>query len=136
MAAALFSTADMFGGLDIVFANAGHYVHTPVEDTPRASVEEQLAVVTNTFMTVQLSLPFLRPGASIILMGSVYATMGPAGAGAYAACKAATSAMARSLASELAPRGVRVNVVVPGAVDTPSWAWMSWHRTIVRSGRD
>jgi NAD(P)-dependent dehydrogenase (short-subunit alcohol dehydrogenase family) len=121
MAAALASAKEMSGGIDIVFANAGHYAHTPLGGTPRAMVEQQLAVVTNTFMTVQLALAHLSPGASIILMSSVYASMGPPGAGAYAASKAATSAMARSLASELAPRGIRVNVVVPGAIDTPSW---------------
>lgn len=72
-------------------------------------------------MTVQLALPHLSGGASVILIGSVYATMGPPGAGAYAASKAAVGALARSMASELSQRGVRVNVVVPGAVDTPSW---------------
>ena len=60
-------------------------------------------------------------------MGSTYATMGPPGAGAYAASKAATAAMARSLASELSPRRIRVNVVVPGAVDTPSWGMDNWN---------
>jgi NAD(P)-dependent dehydrogenase (short-subunit alcohol dehydrogenase family) len=121
MAAALSSATEMSGGIDIVFANAGHYMHTPLGGTPRAALEQQLAVVTNTFMTVQLALPHLRSGASIILMSSVYASMGPPGASAYAASKAATSAMARSLASELSPRGIRVNVVVPGAIDTSSW---------------
>lgn len=90
-------------------------------DTTREALTDQFTVVTNTFMTVQLAQPHLRPGASIILMGSVYATMGPPTAGAYGASKAATSALARSLVSELAPRGIRVNVVVPGAIDTPSW---------------
>lgn len=121
MKTALESASEMTGGIDIVFANAGHYMHTPLGGTPRATVEQQFAVVTNTFMTVQLALQHLRSGASIILMSSVYASMGPPGAGAYAASKAATSALARSLASELAPRGIRVNVVVPGAIDTPSW---------------
>lgn len=121
MTAALASASETTGGIDILFANAGHYTHTPVGGTPRATVAQQLAVVTNTFMTVQLAVPRLRPGASIILMSSVYASMGPPGAGAYAASKAATSALARSFASELAPQGIRVNVVVPGAIDTPSW---------------
>lgn len=114
-------TAAYSGGIDVVFANAGHYVHSAIGHTTRADLELQLRVVANTFMTVQQALPFLRDRASIILMGSVYATMGPPGAGAYAASKAATTALARSLASELSPRGMRVNVVVPGAVDTPSW---------------
>lgn len=121
MTSALAKIAEVSGGIDIVFANAGHYVHTPMGDTTREALSDQFSVVTNTFMTVQAALPYLRPGASIILMGSVYATMGPPAAGAYGASKAATCALARSLASELSPSGIRVNVVVPGAIDTPSW---------------
>lgn len=121
MAEALRLAAEPTGGLDIVFANAGYYVHSTLGETTRRDVETQMRVVADIFMTVQLALPHLRDGASIILMGSVYATMGPAGAGAYAASKAASAAMARSMASELSPRGIRVNVVVPGAIDTPSW---------------
>jgi NAD(P)-dependent dehydrogenase (short-subunit alcohol dehydrogenase family) len=121
MARALLSAAQPSGGLDIVFANAGHYVHSALGQTTRQEVENQLAVVADIFMTVQTALPYLRNGSSVILMGSVYATMGPPGAGAYAASKAASSALARSMASELSPRGIRVNVVVPGAIDTPSW---------------
>jgi NAD(P)-dependent dehydrogenase (short-subunit alcohol dehydrogenase family) len=108
-------------GLDVLFVNAAHYVHSALGQTRRADIEDQMRVVADAFMTVQLALPNLKDGASIILMGSVYATMGPPGAGAYAASKAAVAAMARSLASELAGRSIRVNVVVPGAIDTPSW---------------
>lgn len=121
MAAALSRTTQQSGRIDIVFSNAGHYVHAPLGQTTRATLEEQLSVVANVFMTIQLALTHLREGASIIVMGSDYATMGPPGGGAYAASKAAVSAMARCMASELSPRGIRVNVVVPGAVDTPSW---------------
>jgi NAD(P)-dependent dehydrogenase (short-subunit alcohol dehydrogenase family) len=121
MRSAIEAIAARWGGIDIVFANAGHYVHAPLGQTGRSELEGQLKVVANTFMTVQQSLAHLRDNASIILMGSVYATMGPPGAGVYAASKAATAAMARSFASELSPRGIRVNVVVPGAVDTPAW---------------
>jgi NAD(P)-dependent dehydrogenase (short-subunit alcohol dehydrogenase family) len=78
-------------------------------------------VVADIFMTVQAALPYLRDGSSVILMGSVNATMGPPGAGAHAASKAASAALARSMASEFSPRGIRVNVVVPGAIDTPGW---------------
>jgi NAD(P)-dependent dehydrogenase (short-subunit alcohol dehydrogenase family) len=121
MVAALAATSAASGGIDVVFANAGHYVSSPLGETSREALQQQMSVVTNTFMTVQLALPHLRKGASVILMGSVYATMGPPGAGAYAASKAGIAALARSFASELSPRGIRVNVVVPGAVDTPSW---------------
>jgi NAD(P)-dependent dehydrogenase (short-subunit alcohol dehydrogenase family) len=47
--------------------------------------------------------------------------MGPPGGASYAASKGAVTAMAKVMASELAPRRIRVNVVVPGAIDTPSW---------------
>ena len=123
MASALEGASARRGGIDVLFANAGHYVHTPLGQTSRGDLEEQFGVVINSFMTVQTALPYLRPGSSIVLMSSVYATMGPPGAGAYGASKAATTAMARSFASELAPRGIRVNVIVPGAVDTPSWGF-------------
>lgn len=121
MRRALKSAAETTGAINILFANAGHYVHSELGKTSRADIERQMAVVTNTFMTVQSALPYLKDGASVILMGSVYATMGPPGAGAYAASKAAAGALARSMASELSPRGIRVNLVVPGAIDTPSW---------------
>jgi NAD(P)-dependent dehydrogenase (short-subunit alcohol dehydrogenase family) len=120
-AEALAATAAPSGGLDIVFANAGYYVNATLGQTSRADIERQLAVVTGIYMTVQLALTHLRDGASIIVMSSVYATMGPPDAAAYAASKAAAAAMARSMASELSPRGIRVNVVVPGAIDTPGW---------------
>ena len=58
----------------------------------------------------------------MILNGSVHAVLGLPGASAYAASKAGIRAMTRVLASELAPRGIRVNVVVPGATKTPIWA--------------
>lgn len=88
MVAALSATSEASGGIDVIFANAGHYVNAPLGETSRETLQQQFSVVTNTFMTVQLALPHLREGASIILMGSLYATMGPPGAGAYAASKA------------------------------------------------
>jgi NAD(P)-dependent dehydrogenase (short-subunit alcohol dehydrogenase family) len=121
MAAAMRAAAEPSGGLDIVFANAGGYVDAHLGSTTRADLEQQFADITGIFMTVQHALPHLRDGASVIVMGSVYATMGPPGAGAYGASKAAAASLARAMASELAPRGIRVNVVVPGAIDTPSW---------------
>jgi NAD(P)-dependent dehydrogenase (short-subunit alcohol dehydrogenase family) len=122
MAAAIEATARRAGGIDIVFANAGHYVPATLGKTTRRDLDEQFSVVSSIFMTVQHALPHLRERGSVIVMGSVYATMGPPDAGGYGASKAAAAAMARSMASELAPRGVRVNVVIPGAVDTPGWS--------------
>ncbi len=77
--------------------------------------------LTGVFFTVQAALPHLKGGASIILNGSVISVLGNPGYSAYAASKAGVRAMARVLASELSPRGIRVNVVAPGAIRTPLW---------------
>jgi NAD(P)-dependent dehydrogenase (short-subunit alcohol dehydrogenase family) len=77
--------------------------------------------VTGVFFTVQAALPYLNDGASIILNGSVISVLGNPGYAAYAASKAGIRAMARVMASELSPRGIRVNVVAPGAARTPIW---------------
>jgi NAD(P)-dependent dehydrogenase (short-subunit alcohol dehydrogenase family) len=66
-------------------------------------------------------MPHLKAGASVILVGSVLAKAGSPGWSAYAASKGAVSSMARVLVSELSPRGIRVNTVVPGATRTPIW---------------
>jgi NAD(P)-dependent dehydrogenase (short-subunit alcohol dehydrogenase family) len=60
-------------------------------------------------------------GASIILNGSMAASTGSSQSSAYAASKAGVRAMCRSLAGELSPRGIRVNAVVPGVIETPIW---------------
>jgi NAD(P)-dependent dehydrogenase (short-subunit alcohol dehydrogenase family) len=78
--------------------------------------------VTGVFLTVQAALPLLRAGSSVILNGSITGEIGfPPGAGFYAASKAALSGLCRSMAAELSPRGIRVNVIAPGLTKTPIW---------------
>lgn len=111
-----------FGGLDIVYANAGIASSTPLGGTALSVFEEVLKVnVTGVFFTVQAALPHLKEGASVILTGSTRATDGAPERSAYAASKGAISSMARVFVSELSPRGIRVNTVVPGATRTPIW---------------
>ena len=115
------ATAKAFGGIDIVFANAGIPGQTPLQ-APLAAFKAVIDTnITGVFATVQAAYPHLRDGASLILNGSVMATMGIPGSTAYAASKGAVRSMARALAGELSPRGIRVNVVVPGATDTAIW---------------
>ena len=114
--------AEKFGKLDIVFANAGIPGNTPVGGTTLAAFEDIIKTnLTSVFFTVQAALPHLNDNASIILNGSVISVLGNPGYSAYAATKAGVRAMARVMASELSPRGIRVNVVAPGAVRTPIW---------------
>lgn len=111
------------GKLDIVFANAGVPGNTPAgstsEDLFRQVIDTNL---TSVFFTVEDSLPYVQDGASIVLNGSVIGTLGQPGYAAYAATKAGVRALARSLAADLSPRGIRVNVVAPGATKTPIWS--------------
>lgn len=111
-----------FGRLDILFANAGIARHASVAEASEAMFAETMQInVTGVFLTVQAALPFMGKGSSIVLNGSVSATVGSPGAGFYAASKGAIRSMSRAMASELAPRGIRVNVVVPGLIRTPIW---------------
>ena len=113
---------EKFGKLDIVFANAGIAGDTPLGGTTLEVFEKVIRTnLTAVFFTVQAALPHLNDGASIILNGSVISVLGNPGYSAYAASKAGVRAMARVMASELSPRGIRVNVVSPGAIRTPIW---------------
>jgi NAD(P)-dependent dehydrogenase (short-subunit alcohol dehydrogenase family) len=120
---AVVQAAQKLGKLDVVFANAGIGGVSPVGQTSLAAFEQILRTnLTSVFFTVQAAAPHLKDGASIILNGSVHATMGVPGWSAYAATKAGVRAMTRNLASELAPRRIRVNQVTPGATRTPIWS--------------
>ena len=106
---------EKFGKLDIVFANAGIPGNTPIGTTTLEAFETVIRTnITSVFFTVQSAAPHLKDGASIILNGSVISVLGNPGYSAYAASKAGVRAMARVMASELSPRGIRVNVVSPG----------------------
>jgi NAD(P)-dependent dehydrogenase (short-subunit alcohol dehydrogenase family) len=121
--AAVRSAAEALGHLDIVVASAGIAGNTPVGGTTAEQFGRIVTTnVTGVFLTVQAAAPYLRKGASVILIGSVHAVLGMPGYAAYAASKGAVSAMSRVLASELSLAGVRVNVVVPGATRTPIWS--------------
>jgi NAD(P)-dependent dehydrogenase (short-subunit alcohol dehydrogenase family) len=120
--AAIKQAVDKFGKLDVLFANAGIPGNTPLGGTTLAGFEQVLRTnLTAVFFTVQAALPYLNDGASIILNGSVISVLGNPGYSAYAASKAGVRAMARVMASELSPRGIRVNVVAPGAARTAIW---------------
>jgi NAD(P)-dependent dehydrogenase (short-subunit alcohol dehydrogenase family) len=113
---------DRFGGLDIIFANAGVGAHTPLGGTSEETFDHVFDVnVKGVFFTVQKALPLLRDGASIILNASVGIYRGWPGAGVYAASKGAVRVFARNFSAELASRRIRVNAVSPGPIETPMW---------------
>ncbi|OPF84758.1 short-chain dehydrogenase [Streptomyces antioxidans] len=107
-------------GLDVVFANAAAASFATLEEVTEEHLDQTLAVnVRGTLFTVQKALPLLNEGASVILNASTAADNGTEAFGAYAASKAAIRSFARTWANELRGRGVRVNAVSPGPVDTP-----------------
>jgi len=119
---AVAQAAKVLGKLDIVFANAGIPGSTPVGASKLEVFEQVLRTnITGAFFTVQAAAPHLNDGGAIILTGSVMSEMGSPGSSAYAASKAGLRGMSRVLAAEFAPRGIRVNVVSPGATRTPIW---------------
>ena len=120
--AAIKQGTEKFGKLDVLFANAGIPGGTPLGSATLEMFEKVISTnLTGVFFTVQSALPYINDNAAIILNGSVISVLGNPGYSAYGAAKAGVRAMARIMASELSPRGIRVNVVAPGAIRTPIW---------------
>ncbi|ROO87778.1 NAD(P)-dependent dehydrogenase (short-subunit alcohol dehydrogenase family) [Actinocorallia herbida] len=106
-------------GLDVLFANAGGGSFAALPDVTPEHFDRTFSInVRGTLFTVQKSLELLNPGASVVLAGSTAATSGTAAFGVYAASKAAIRSFARTWAVELAGRGIRVNTIVPGPIET------------------
>lgn len=113
---------DQCGRIDILFANAGIAPLAPFEMVTEAEFDTLFDTnVRGLFFTVQKALPLLADGASVILNASVVAQKGFPNTSVYAASKAAVRSLGRTLAAELSPRGIRVNVISPGLTETPFW---------------
>ncbi|WP_144151630.1 SDR family NAD(P)-dependent oxidoreductase [Paraburkholderia sp. BCC1885] len=109
------------GKLDILFANAGVQAKEALGSITEEALDYQLAVnFKGTIFTVQQALPLLTEGASIILASSTTAAKGLSTRTVYSATKAAIRSFARSWATELKGRGIRVNVLSPGPIATPA----------------
>jgi NAD(P)-dependent dehydrogenase (short-subunit alcohol dehydrogenase family) len=108
------------GRIDVLFVNAGVGAFVPIESVTEADWDRIHNVnLKGVFFTVQKALPLLHKGSSIVLTGSIGALKGIPTGSVYAASKAGLRALGRSFAAELVGRGIRVNVVSPGPVETP-----------------
>jgi 3-oxoacyl-[acyl-carrier protein] reductase len=111
--------ATRLGSLGVIVNNAGAISHVPIQEL---SLDEWRRVVdtclTGTFLVIQKTLPLLGPGSSIVNIGSRATRAGLPMRSHYTAAKAGLVGLTRSLAKELGPRGIRINVVAPGVVDS------------------
>lgn len=107
------------GSVDILFNNAGIFAPAPVGQISEEMFDHQMGInFKGALFTVEKFLPLLNDTASIINLSSVNAYTGMPNTAVYAASKAALNAYTRTAATELAPRGIRINSVNPGPVQT------------------
>ncbi|MBE1496140.1 NAD(P)-dependent dehydrogenase (short-subunit alcohol dehydrogenase family) [Amycolatopsis lexingtonensis] len=110
---------EAFGQLDAVFLNAGTTAVTPFEATTEQVYDAIFAANTKgPFFTLQRLTPLLAEGCGVVLTTSVSDVLGQQDHSVYSASKAALRSFARTWARDLLPRGVRVNAVSPGPIDT------------------
>lgn len=111
---------DRHGRLDVLFANAGIGSFDAVAEVTEAEFDRVVGVnFKGVFFTVQKVLPLLSSGAAVVINASWTLHRGLSGAAVYAATKAAVHNLTRTFAAELGPRGIRVNSVSPGYIETP-----------------
>jgi NAD(P)-dependent dehydrogenase (short-subunit alcohol dehydrogenase family) len=111
-----------YGRIDVLYNNAGVNSSGSVLDATEDDWDRSFAVnAKGTFLCAQAAAPAMvaAGGGSIINQGSVAALVGIANFASYCAAKGAVVALTRSMSVDLAPRGVRVNVICPGTVYTP-----------------
>lgn len=120
-------TFDKFGKIDTVVVNAGGIVDgspmAAITDVTEGNYDQYMALnLKSAYFSVQKALPYLKDGASIILIGSSAAHRAAPGMTVYSAAKAAVISLAKGLSLDLLSRNIRVNALSPGSTDTPIFA--------------
>lgn len=110
-----------FGRIDYVVANAGVLRRAPLTDLTDEAWNDMLSVdLTGVLRTFRACVPYMGEGSAMVAVSSIAGGVyGWEDHAHYAAAKAGVLGLCRSLAVELAPRGIRVNAVVPGLIETP-----------------
>lgn len=120
-----------FGRIDVIVNNAGLMTFRPIDELCAEDIERVLRVdLLGAFFFTKLAFLEMRSGGAIVNVSSIHAVETTPGVAPYAAAKAALLSLTRSAALEGKPKGIRVNAVLPGAIDTP----MLWDNPNVKSG--
>jgi NAD(P)-dependent dehydrogenase (short-subunit alcohol dehydrogenase family) len=121
------AVANAFPKVDIVFANAGITTFAAIEEVDEALYDQVMDLnLKGVYFTVKHLLGQMGEGGSIVLTTSVRGRAGSPKSSVYGAAKAGVASLARMLGVELAPRGIRVNALCPGAVATPIYDRLGW----------
>lgn len=108
------------GRVDVLVANAGIAPAAPLDQVDEAFFDKLYDInVKGLFFTVLKAVPLLGEGSSVVLTGSSVSYRGMGGMSVYGSTKAAVRYFARAFSAELVGRGIRVNVLSPGPIDTP-----------------
>ncbi|WP_144108198.1 SDR family NAD(P)-dependent oxidoreductase [Paraburkholderia sp. BCC1886] len=114
------------GKLDILVTSAGHGQFGTLDATTEEHFDHAFDLnVRGMVFTVQKAVPLMSEGSSIVLIGSIAGSVGNPGYGTYSATKAAVRSYSRTWTAELATRGIRVNTLSPGPIDTPMFDGVS-----------
>ncbi|MEJ8309859.1 glucose 1-dehydrogenase [Agrobacterium larrymoorei] len=123
MLAAVETVRQAHGHIDALVLNAGLSEPSPIAEVTPEHFDRHFDVnVRGMVFGFQAALPAMTGGGSVVLIGSIAGSAGYAGYGTYCATKAAVRSYARTWTAELAPKGIRVNVVAPGPTDTDMMA--------------
>ena len=126
------SAVDQYGKIDILFLNAGVAPPTPVHEITADHYNQVFDInVKGPILSVKEALPHINDGGTILFTNSVVTQKGFDGLGVYSASKGALRAYQRVLTSEVKSRGIRVNSIAPGPIDTPIYGKMGLPQEVV-----
>ena len=126
------NAVDAYGKIDILFLNAGIAPPTPTHEISADHYDEVFNInVKGPILAVKEALPYINDGGTILFTNSVVTQKGFDGLGVYSASKGALRAYQRVLTSEVKSRGIRVNSIAPGPIDTPIYGKMGLPQDVV-----